>query len=388
MKKLGLLILTALISTHLFGQNFDNLMTKRQIDCSDVSYNSSFLFIRFLEEDKLDSAKHLIKYWETKCGLREPTFRAKILLSLKQNNYNDSLLTAGSLHFILAYQNRVKMIKDSNYRSYDDYKSYYSFIPLGQEFDKYTQSLAKKLKNNYSSETLEYLFADFYETGSDEIFYKIQSKAFGESSLTKEYDETVKKYLDMGETHISFITGVWIPTGQLKKLGVHPEVGFQLGGKRKKMNYDLTMSLKFLNSPNYYQAKRTKSSSPESTRHFFGGYIGFDVGRDIFFKNGHEFQLTGGIGFDGFDTFRENEDKDLKAGSVFSYNFNIGFGYRYYITNSFYLGLRPKYNIVDYSLNKKIDFTGNPITIQFTVGGVENVFRNHNLKVLKYKLRK
>ena len=35
-----------------------------------------------------------------------------------------------------------------------------------------------------------------------------------------------------------------------------------------------------------------------------------------------------------------------------------------------------------------IDFTGNPITIQFTIGGVNNVLRNNNLKALKYKLRK
>jgi len=98
--------------------------------------------------------------------------------------------------------------------------------------------------------------------------------------------------------------------------------------------------------------------------------------------------LTGGVAFDGFDALTEDKDNDLKAESTWTYNFNFGLGYRYYVTNKFYLGLRGKYNIVDYALNNVIDFTGNPITIQFTIGGVNNVLRNNNLKALKYKLRK
>lgn len=193
----------------------------------------------------------------------------------------------------------------------------------------------------------------------------------------------------MSEFHMSWVTGIWIPTGKLKKLGSHPELGFQMGAKHKKMNYDLIMAFKFINSPNVYYARRTKSGdSIELTNHFFGGHIGFDLGRDIYVHNGHEIQLTGGIAFDGFDALKENKDKNLKAESIWTYNFSFGLGYRYYISNSFYLGLRAKYNIVDYSLNNVVDFTGNPITVQFIIGSVNNVFRNNNLKALKYKLRK
>lgn len=389
MKKTGLITLMIFITSFLFGQDFDNIMTRKQPDCSDISYNSGLYFIKYMQENKIDSARYLLQYWESKCGMREPIYRAKILLALKQNLYNDSLLTEGVLNNIFNFQNRMDMIKYSNYYSYDNYKPYYGFIPPGQEFDKYTQELSKALIKKYEPNQIEYLLAEFYGENSDTIFSKIQTKTYGQSPLTKEYEKAVDKYVNMAEFHMSWVTGVWIPTGELKKIGIHPELGFQMGAKHKKMNYDLIMAFKFINSPNDYYARRTKSSdSLELTNHFFGGHIGFDIGRDVYSKNGHELQLTGGIAFDGFDALKEDKDNDLESESTWTYNFNFGLGYRYYVTNTFYLGLRAKYNIVDYSLNNVVDFTGNPITIQFIIGGVNNVFRNNNLKALKYKLRK
>jgi len=389
MKKTGLFTVMIFIANLLLGQDFDNLMTKRQADCSDISYNSGLGFIRYMQENKLDSAQLLLEYWEFKCGMREPIYRAKILLALIQNKYNDSILTEGTLNHIFNYQNRMEMIKYSNYYLYDNYKSYYGFIPPGQEFDNYTQELSKNLIREYDPNQIEYLFAEFYGENSDTIFSKIQTKIYGQNPLTTEYERAVNKYLNMPEFHMSWVTGLWIPTGKLAKLGLHPELGFQMGAKHKKMNYDLTMTFKFINSPNDYYARRTKSGGLlELTHHFFGGHIGFDIGRDIYSNNGHEIQLTGGVAFDGFDALVEDKENDLASESAGSYNFNFGLGYRYYVTNSFYLGLRAKYNMVDYSLNDVIDFTGNPITIQFTIGGVNNVLRNNNLKALKYKLRK
>lgn len=389
MKTLKLIILITLLSTTSFGQDFDNLMTKKQVDCSDISYNSGFYFIKFVQENKLDSAKHLLEYWETKCGMREPLYRAKILLALKQNEFNDSLFSDGSLNYIYNYQNRMDMIKYANYYSYDNYKPYYGFIPPGQEFDTFTQDLAKTLMGKYNPESIEYLITEFYGVNSDTILSKIQTKDYGQSILIEEYEKNVERYVNLVEFHLAWITGAWIPTGDLRKLGTHPELGFQMGAKHKKMNYDLTIAFKFLKASNNYYAKRTESGSiPELTNHFFGGYAGFDIGRDVYSKNGHELQITGGIAFDGFDALKEDPDRDLKSASTWTYNFNFGLGYRYYITNSLYLGLRAKYNVVDYSLTDVVDFTGHPITVQFTIGGVDNVFRNNNLRALKYKLRR
>ena len=66
MKKTGLFTVMFFIANLLLGQGFDNLMTKRQADCSDISYNSGLGFIRYMQENKLDSAQLLLEYWEFK----------------------------------------------------------------------------------------------------------------------------------------------------------------------------------------------------------------------------------------------------------------------------------------------------------------------------------
>lgn len=389
MIRFWILILLGLYSNLSFSQDFDNLMTKKQVDCSDISFNSGLHFIKYINENKVDSAQYLLDYWEARCGMREPVFRARILLALKKNEFNDSMLSRGTLNHIFNYQNRIDMIKNANYYSYDSYKSYYGFIPPGQEFDRYTQAFAEGLKTKYEPETMEYLLAEFYSGNTDEIFLKLQTKSYSESILAQEYENTVEKYVDMSEFHMSLVSGIWIPTGDLKILGNHPQFGFQMGAKHKKMNYDITLIITFLNSPNEYYGRRKKSDkSLELTNHFFGGHIGFDVGRDIYSKNGHEIQLTGGIALDGFDVFEEDEDKGYESESTFTYNLSLGLGYRYYIRDSFYIGLSAKYNFVDYSLSNVIDFTGNPITVQLIVGGVIHALRTNSLKALQYKTRR
>ena len=398
MRKIQILFITIFLTISAFGQNFDSLMTvKKQLNCLDVSYNSSLYFVEYISENKIDLAKSLVSYWESKCELREePVYRAKILLALKTGEFNDSIFSQMSLRHILDYQHRMNWIeKYSDYSRYDSYRSFYPYTP--KDFDNYTRKLALELKNNYPEESLEYVLAEFYSDNCNVIFSKIRSITYKGSSLTYEesplitqYNMEVEKYKNMSEYHIAGIAGVWIPTGALKKIGIHPELGLQGGVKHKKMNYDFTMILKFINSPNNYYARRDHSDdSWELTNYFLGGYIGFDIGRDIYAKNGHEIQLAGGIAFDGFTVFKEDKDKGLKSVSANSYNFNFGLAYRYYITNSVYIGLRTKYNVVDYSLNKTIDFTGNPVTVQFTIGSVYDLyFRNERLKALNCQLRK
>jgi len=202
------------------------------------------------------------------------------------------------------------------------------------------------------------------------------------------YNKAVMKYLNMPEYNWAMMIGIWIPTGDLKILGNHIQIGFQSGIKHRKMNYDISIAVNANDAKNNFHARRTNTSDTmELTRQFFGAYLGMEIGRDLFAKNGHEIQLTGGIGAEMLDVLQVNNDKGLKPHYIWSYNFNIGLGYRYYFPNSLYLGMKAKYNITDYSMSKVIDFTGNTITIQFTIGGLNNVFRNSELKKLSYPLR-
>ena len=345
---------TLFISIHSFGQ---------QMDCSDIASNSSLSFVKYMRENKIDSAKNVLNYWENECGISEPIYRAKILLALKTEQLNDNLLTDNPIDNILKYQHRMEMIRISSLQRYDRYKHYYGFVPLSQEFDNYTRELALELKTTYNPTSTEYLLAELYSDNYDTIFSKIQLK----SVLVEEYSKNIEKIKKIPEYHVSTTVGVWIPTSRLKILGIHPELGVQAGLKRKKMNYDLTVAVKFIG--------------------FSGKYIGFETGVDVFARKGHEIQAIGGIAYDDFSqgTIVKQEIKYVFAST---YNFNFGLAYRYYITHYNYIGLRAKYNIVDYTLNNVVDYTSNPITIQFTIGTVFNSSRTEKLKDLKYKLRK
>lgn len=39
-----------------------------------------------------------------------------------------------------------------------------------------------------------------------------------------EYRKAVYEYVILPELHMSWITGIWIPTGEMKKLGIHPDL--------------------------------------------------------------------------------------------------------------------------------------------------------------------
>jgi hypothetical protein len=364
-------------------------MTKKQIDCADIAHNCSLFFLKYMSVNEIDSAKHLLNYWESKCGMREPIFRAKILLALQTGELNDALWTETPLNQIFNYQSRRDIVTSVRYFMYDNYKSFYGYIPPGEEFDNFTLQWALELKTYFNSESIEFIMAEFYSDDYEAILSKIQSKTLEDCLLSKKYYEVVHEYRILPEFHLSFLAGMWIPTGALTMIGVHPDLGIQMGWKKKRINYDFTLSIKFANAPKVYNARRdTKSDEWESTDHFFGGYIGFEVGGDILSRKRNEIQAIGGIGYDGFDVLKENKEENLKASSTSSFNINFGLAYRFYVKNNLYLGLRVKYNIVDYTLNKVIDFSGNPITVHFSIGMLKNATKDANLKALGYSLRK
>jgi hypothetical protein len=306
---------------------------------------------------------------------------------MKQKGLSDSLLKDNLFNYLFNYMNRMSIIKYGDMESYDTNKAYYGYIQPGLDFDSFTKNAFLNLKDQYSPESIDYLLCEFYSTNSDTLLVKLQSDLYKNSIPAKEYNRIVSRYINLPEYHLAWVSGVWIPTGEIKSLGVHPDLGFMTGIKYKKMSYDVTMTFKFLNTPEPYLARRYSSSVLEPTNYYFGGYMGFDVGRDVYSRNNHEVQLMGGIAFDGFDTFKDDPDNASKSSSASGLNLNLGIGYRFYMKNDSYLGLRVKYNFVDYSSNKIIDITGNPITIQFLIGSLNNEYRNSNLKALKYKYR-
>lgn len=367
------------------AQDIESMLLQRPVECSDISYNSAELYSRYILEGKLDSAKYVVEYWEKKCGNREPVFRAKLLLALKENNFSGTLLDSHAMRNIFNFNERMEMGKKGDHYDYDNDKSHYGFVPIGGDFDSCTSSLATELKGGYDPGTAEYAIAELY-AGDDgaALFRFLRDGGFAETDLQRDYREMLNEALSTPEAHFAILTGVWIPTGDLTRLGLHPELGIQFGAKHRRMNYDLTILVRFINSPNEYYARRGGIGTPELTNKFWGGYIGLDVGYDVIRRRGHELQLMGGFGYDGFTAIYQDilAEPKLKSAAANSYNLNMGIGYRHYFSHTFYMGLSAKYNIVDYTMSGAIDFTGNPVTVRLAFGWLSDPARTSTLRKL------
>ncbi len=379
------------ISLFLFpnalAQNLDDLIRNNKTpDCEEVSEVTSQMIAKYIKSNNLDSAKVILEYWENKCKASEPIIRSKILLSLMENNYKDSILGENYMWYIFNYKNRIKYVENSK-MIYNEFNPYFGFVPVGKYFDNLTKEKFSELKLNFTKNNTEYLLADFYSDHPDSIFHTLQNDTFSNTEMVKQYQKEVLEIKKLGEVHFAWITGAWIPTGKLKTLGIHPDLGFLAGWKKDKTNFDLIMTFKFLKAQNEYTALRKSSNTSETTDHFFGGQIGFEIGQDILVKRKHEVQIIAGISMDGIDVLKENQSQNLKAQSIISYNINIGLGYRLYTNGKFYLGARAKYNLIDYTINNAIDLTGNSFSLQFIVGSVSNFYKMNMMESLGQKLR-
>ena len=379
-----------LFPTALISQDIEDLiLEKRQPTCSEIAQTSADLFAQNMAKLDLDSANLVLDYWESKCGLTEPVFRSKILVSILSSYGLEAYLNEDLFTYLENYQDRLD-IDSTNFQGFimDQSIFLFGYVAPDSYFDQILTIKFQELANRLIPATNEYFLAKFYAGDTQNLFKEINQRNFSGTEFSKLYWNQVENVQGTTEGHLAWLTGLWLPTGELETLGPHPDLGFLLGWKKKKWNYDFILSFKFLQAQNEYFARRKSTNTIEPTRHFFGGQIGFEVGRDILAHRSHELQLIAGIALDGFDALQEEEDQNLEAQSIITYNLNGGIGYRYYTNGNFYLGLRAKYNLVDYTINNVVDLTGNAITIQFVIGGVNNVFKSRRLKNLGVRHRR
>ena len=211
-----------------------------------------------------------------------------------------------------------------------------------------------------------------------DLFFNTSSRA-SQSLQGKAVKDSIKRTI----LHVDLGLGSFIPTNKAKLIGPKPTFIISFGIIQNQMTYDLTIATRFGRTKEEYQPINS-----DMTDHYLGGYIGIDILRDIWSNNRNQLLLTGGFGMDLFEfepatyTYRDSSflevlllnyetserivDKESK--NIFSPNINFGLMYRYYLSRKNYLGVRYRYNIVDYNSRKIItDLTGNfhSVTIHF-----------------------
>ncbi len=368
--------------------NLDTLITEKTPNCENIANNSTHLIMKYCNMQNYDSAKLILNFWQSKCGNSEPIIRTKILFSIKEKSFNEQLYDTTIVDFVLNYMKRIEADSLEYIYNYD--KFYWGYTPINGNYDKFTQKLANDLLTTQNENSLEQLFCKFYSNILKNPISEIQSTTkYNKTKLKSYYIKKINKYINKPDIHIHIgvFAGVWIPTGNAKLLGNHPSWGFQGGCKYKKMTYDITFALKSLNSRNDYIILR--EGKLDTTNYFFGGYIGLDISRDLIKINQHQFDIVGGIAFDGFSSIytnkQDNNPNNDKEHEIYSLNINLGLGYKYYfISKKSYIGLQGKYNFVNYNNKGGTDITGNCITFSLLLGGFMNNIKDYNLNRLRY----
>lgn len=384
-KKNILAIILMSIALCGFSQvNLDHLMIKRAPNCEDIAYNSTYLIINYVEKQDIDSAKLVLNYWQSNCGNNEAIIRTKILFAIKEKSFNETIYDSTIIGYILDYMDRMESSKTEQ-RHYYNY--YYGLIPIKGDYDNFTQKLANELIPLQKENSVEQLYCKFYANILKNPITEFQNNSnYNNTNVKKYYNNAVNKYKDKPDMHYCVFTGVWIPTGNAKLLGNHPLLGLQGGIRCKKTTYNLTMYFKFIDSQKDYQIKR--NGKLDTTSYFFGGFVGGDVEREIFKFKRSQFDLLGGIAWDGFDAVKTNVNDDNpnndEAVTINSFNINFGVGYKYYFLNKKYIAIQGRYNFVNYINKGGTNMSGNSLTLSLLVGGFINNNKDWHLNALRY----
>ena len=361
MKRILKYFLFFFASLPLYAQTdyVESLMTRRQLSCDDVLYNVSCLIPEFYGKRNKDTLQAIIEYWEDKCGISEELVRCKILLSIDDGSFTESLYDNDILRMLRIYHSNT--IRGKNMYYYDTNQN-------RDNLNKFTVNLSKILLEAKELSNVEIFFLRIYANDFDKtLFQTLEYKKFDGTRIKELYLQEKKS----GYFHNDWMLGVWIPQGNLDILGVHPFFGYRLGTKYSKSTVDIALGIKFANSPNTYQVY--KEDIIWNTKYFLGWYVGIDAGYELFRLWNNSIALIGGIAWDGFDSLNEKKEcckNETMSKTIHSLNLNIGLGYKFHFNNQRYIGIDFKYNFVNYKNPNGSNLDGYTYTVNLIIGNV------------------
>jgi hypothetical protein len=80
------------------------------------------------------------------------------------------------------------------------------------------------------------------------------------------------------------------------------------------------------------------------------------------------------MGYDGFSVFSGNDNNyyraNKKSTTAASFTCNGGIGFKHHLGVNNFIGCQLKYNVVNYTMNNIVNFTGNSISLRLIYGGL------------------
>ncbi len=343
---------------------------ERQPDCRDVMINAAAVIPKLYAEKPFDSIRVAVSVMEQFCGQSPNTFYIKTLLDIQQSMFHASDFSSnGGLDILLHSYIFTSGTPGNGGYPIGKYRYHYYAAPDNNFYklisDWATDLLSRKQLSSSESFICNVLAGNFK---NPEATLKANKEKYPEM-----YDLLRKNYsVERSQPNgvLTFISGMWLPTGNLKIVGRHPSIGMQLGGRGKSNEFDFTMQFRFVNTPGKYYVSR--HDSLYALNHFFGGYIGIDYSHYFIRSANFEMGATGGVGYDGFDIIdpqkNDHSNDYLKPFSIGSLNLNAGARFNYFFNLRFFIGIAAKYNYINYNNKKGSSMSGHPVSIDFIIG--------------------
>jgi hypothetical protein len=358
---LVLLVCTGMYATS-FSQSILEQMTRQQPDCQDVLINASTVFPKLYGARLFDSLQRAIRILQLYCGEQSMAngelLYINTLLHIQQDSFSINDISADYQFNQLLYGDYGNVGVGGRYQF--GYRRYFTRL-----VQIWSTDLLSKPDISPTESFLCHLLAGDYPNPKDILIqYKEQYPelyALLQTSIVKEREE--------GGGVLNLIAGVWIPNRDLKILGAHPSLGFQVGGRGKRNEVLLTIQIRFLKAANLYRVRR--QDSVYLFNHFLGGYIGLDYMHYFLHRTRYEVGIVAGTGYDGFDIAATSEDDDkdyLNPISISSLNINAGLRFNYYIKPKLSLGVMARYNCIWYKNAGGSSLRGQPVSIDFIIG--------------------
>ena len=321
-----------------------------------------------------------MKLWEGRCGISEKLVRCKIVLSIDAGSFSESLYDNDILDRLRYYEQNNVVFGDKIVR----WNTNDSDNDCGYRLNVFTVKLSKKLLETKTLSNVEKFFIRIYANDFKQGFQMLDSDELDGTRIKELYIQEKNKRKEHGwnkrekhtwNLHNDLMLGVWIPQGNLDILGVHPLLGFRMGGKCNKLTVDFAMAFSFVKSPNTYQIY--KDNEILDTDQFTRLNFGLDVGYELFRLKKNSIAIIGGIAYDGIEAWTEQlDDEEYDAKYINTLNLNIGLGYKFYFKSKRfkqrYLGIDFQYNFVNYKNPHGTNLDGNTYTINLIFGTVLN----------------
>ncbi len=351
--------------------------------CEALKYMRSIhlLLPEYIEQQKWTELNNYMQNWKnSEAPSDELIFCISTLTAIQQRKFTFITLPCDFLYFLDDYAREMKNINSQpdKFRYYINLRRnvYYDASSECVKLLNITRSWANLLLSggnlNASETFLCLVFSGLMEHPRSE-FYKHRKSMPELDAFQQQLDVYQFNGLKYMRNHravsSSFTIGSWMPTGFLGTVGIHPTIGYSLGYRKKRNEYDFVVTGRLVNSTaQNYSVLRNDTFY---TRNYFGGgYMGVEYTRYFVHTIKCDFGPTFGVGYDEFDIASETDVKyaSLSPAEIFTLNLNTGLRLKYFFHKALFAGVVLKYNFIHFDNKGGTDLRGNAFSIDISYG--------------------